>query len=30
VAARVGCETVPTEVIGKPSVVIVVLTELVI
>ncbi len=27
VAASVGCETVPTEVIGRPSVVIVVLTE---
>ncbi len=27
VAARVGCETVPTEVIGMPSVVIVVVTE---
>ena len=27
VAARVGCETVPTEVIGRPSVVIVVLIE---
>ena len=27
VAASVGCETVPTEVIGRPSVVIVVVTD---